>query len=121
MSAGELLDLARDVLAAAGEPEAELYLRTAERGCARFAIGELGQHMQLSEPQAALRVAHGRRVAETLTSRLDRASLVRAIHDTARVARVVPEVEGFPGFAGPGEEGSLASVARFAEATARAT
>ena len=55
-----LLSLAKDVLATAGEAEAELYLRVADRGCARFAMGELGQHMHLAEPLAVVRVAHGR-------------------------------------------------------------
>ena len=39
MRADALLSLAKDVLGAAGEAEAELYVRVAERGCARFAIG----------------------------------------------------------------------------------
>ncbi len=118
VTGAELLGLCRDVLAAAGEPEAEIYLRVAERGCARFAGGELGQHMQISEPQAVLRVAHGRQVAETMTSRLDRASLVKAVHETAASARIVPEVEGFPGFSGEGEP--HATPPRLAEATAHA-
>ena len=54
MKAEGLLALSREILRAAGEAEAELYLRVAERGCARFAIGELGQHMQLAEPQAVV-------------------------------------------------------------------
>jgi predicted Zn-dependent protease len=116
----DLLSLCRDVLSEAGEAEAEIYLSFAERGCARFASGELGQHMQLSEPQAVVRVAHGRRLAETVTSRLDREALVAAVHDTARAARLVPEVEGFPGFAGAGEAVEEAPP-RYAEATATAT
>jgi len=116
----ELLSLCREVLSEAGEAEAEIYVSLAERGCARFAGGELGQHMQLSEPQAAIRVAHGRQVAETVTSRLDREALVRAVHDTARAARLVPEVEGFPGFAEAGAETGEVPP-RYAEATAAAT
>jgi predicted Zn-dependent protease len=118
--ADDLLALGRDVLAAAGEADAELYLRLSERGCARFAIGELGQHMQLTEPQAAVRVARGARVAETVTSRLDRESLVEAVRATGRAATLVPEVEGFRGFTGS-EEPTGPSPERYAEATARAT
>ena len=119
----ELLSLGREVLAAAGEGEAEIYLRVAERGCARFASGELGQHMELSEPMAAIRVAHGRRVAETVTSLLERGSLVEAVRATARAARLVPDVEGFPGFAGASDAGEapLQDPPRHEEATANAT
>lgn len=119
----ELLALARDVLAEAGEAEVELYLRTAERGCARFAGGELGQHMELSDPIAAVRVAHGRRVAETVTSRVDRAGLVDAVRATARSARLLPEVEGFAGFASATDAGERPAheVLRYDAATANAT
>jgi PmbA protein len=118
-----LLALCREVLAEAGEPEAELYLRVAERGCARFGGGDLGQHMDLFEPMAAVRVAHGRRVAETVTSRLERASLVDAVRATARAARLVPEIEGFPGFAGPADAGDPPAhdPPRYEQATASAT
>jgi len=116
----DLLSLCESVLSEAGETEAEIYVSLAERGCARFAGGDLGQHMELSEPQAAIRVAHGRRVAETVTSRIDREALVAAVHDTARAARLVPEVESFPGFAGPGEA-AIESPPRHAETTANAT
>jgi predicted Zn-dependent protease len=120
VNGAELLALCRDSLRAAGEPDVELHARDAERGCARFSIGELGQHMQLAEPRVTVRVAHGRRVVEASTSRLDRDAVVRAIGEAARAARHVPEVEGFPGFAGdepmPGEEPP-----RFAESTAQAT
>jgi predicted Zn-dependent protease len=115
-----LLDVARDALAAAGEAEAELYLRVSERGCARFAVGELGQHMDLSEPQAVVRVAHGARVAETVTSRIDRDALVDAVRATGRAARLVPEIDGFPGFA-RAEEPAGPSPGRYDEATASAT
>ncbi len=100
MTGGELLDLCRAALDASGEPEVEISARFVERGCARFAMGSLGQHMQLAEPRAVIRVAHGRRVAEALTSGLDRDELVRAVQATARTARRVPEVDAFPGFAG---------------------
>ena len=118
MTGEELLALCADVLRSAGEAEAEMHLRVARRGCARFAGGELGQHMELAEPLAAIRVARGTRVAETMTSVLDRASLVAAVHATAKAAAVVPEVEGFPGFAGAGEP--HATPPRFASATAAA-
>ncbi len=123
MNGETLLALARDVLAEAGEGESELYLRVTERGCARFASGELGQHMELSEPMAAIRVAHGRRVAETVTSRLERASLVDAVRATAQAARLVPEVEGFAGFAGTSDAGEPPTPLplRFEQATASAT
>jgi predicted Zn-dependent protease len=74
--------------------------------------------MELSEPTAAVRVARGTRVAETMTSVLDRESLVATVHATARAAAVVPEVEGFPGFAGAGDP--HATPPRFAPATAAA-
>jgi predicted Zn-dependent protease len=115
-----LLALGQEILRAAGEGEAELYLRVAERGCARFAIGELGQHMQLSEPQAVVRVARGTRVAETVTSRLDRDALIDAVRATGRAAMLVPEVEAFPGFT-RGDEPAGASPERYVAATAGAT
>src|SRR5271165_1350522 len=120
MRSDALLSLAKEVLQSAGESEAELYLRATERGCARFAGGELGQHMQLSEPLGVVRVAHGKRIAETITTRLDRDALVEAVHATARAARLVPEIEGFPGFTRASEPDGP-SPARFARATADAT
>src|SRR5579859_7516630 len=98
MRSASLLGLAHDVVREAGEADAELYLRVTERGCARFAMGELGQHMELSEPLAVVRVAHGERVAETVTSRIDREALVEAVRATGRAARLVPAIEGFAGF-----------------------
>jgi PmbA protein len=121
--ADDLLGLAKEALSAAGEPEVEVYLRQSERGIARFAIGELGQHMTLTDPFAAIRVARGARVAEVATSRLDREGLTQAIRDAARAARVIPESEGFRGFAGPGDPGCepLDNLPpRFAAATAEA-
>ncbi|HEX3771196.1 MAG TPA: metallopeptidase TldD-related protein [Polyangiaceae bacterium] len=124
MKAAALLDVCRDVLAAAGEGEAEIYARVSERGCARFASGELGQHMELAEPMAAIRVAHGRRIAESVTSVLDRDALVAAVRATARAARLVPEIDGFPGFAGADDAGAPPlpqPLPRYEEATALAT
>ncbi len=115
----ELLALGESALAAAGEREVEIFLRTSRRGMARFAMGELGQHMILEEPYAAVRVAKGARIAEAGTSRLDRDSLVRAIADAASAARWVPETEGFTGFAG-GDEPAGESPSRFAKTTADA-
>jgi predicted Zn-dependent protease len=119
--ADALLSLATDVLSAAGEAEAELYVRVADRGCARFAMGELGQHMQLAEPIAIVRVARGTRVAETVTSRIDKGALVDAVRATGRAASLVPEEDGFPGFARADSEPPPSTPARYAEPTARAT
>ena len=94
-----MLALCTDVLRAAGEPEAEIYAREQARGFARFAVGELSQHMEVTEPLAAIRVAHGSRVAEVTSSRFDRDALIEAVRGAARVARLVPETEGFAGFA----------------------
>jgi PmbA protein len=123
VNGAELLALCREVLARAGEGEAELYARSSERGCARFAGGELGQHMELSDPVAVVRVARGTRVAETVTSRLERDALIEAVHATARAAGLVPEVEGFSGFTSASDGGDAPShaVHRYEEATARAT
>jgi predicted Zn-dependent protease len=120
MTAADLLAVCKNALAAAGEPEAELYARFAERGCARFAVGALGQHMQLSEPLAVARVAVGKRMAEVETTRLDRDALVRAVRDAAVAARVVPEEPGFPGFAGD-EPLPVETPVRFVHATAKTT
>ena len=88
-------------LAAAGEAEAEIYLRVAERGCARFAIGELGPaHGALGAAGRRPRGARTRASRRRVTSRLDRDALVEAVQRRgAGRARCVPEVEGFPGFA----------------------
>lgn len=119
-TAADLLALCKDALQVAGEPAAEICARTKDRGCARFAVGELGEHMILTEPFVAVRVARGSRVAEITTSVLDRSAIVSAVRRAADAARFVPETAGFPGFAGhEGPETSLP--ARFAEATANAT
>jgi predicted Zn-dependent protease len=118
-SSEDLLALGKTALATAGEEEAEIFLRASRRGIARFAVSELGQHMILDEPYAAVRVAKGARVAETGTSRLDRDSLVQAIREAAKAALVVPETEGFAGFAA-NDEPTFDSPPRFAKATADA-
>lgn len=120
LTGAELLSLGRAALAAAGEGEVEIALRASARGCARFAMGELGQHMDLLEPLAAIRVATGKRVAETVITRVDEAALVEGIRQAARAARVVPESEEFAGFSTSAEPGG-ASPARHEEATAAAT
>ena len=104
--AGQLLDLCKEALVAAGEAEVEIYAELRTRGVARFAESVLGQHMELVDPIAVVRVARGARVAEASTSRLDSGALIEAIRQAARLARVVPETDGFPGFTGeepPGE------------------
>jgi predicted Zn-dependent protease len=117
--ASELLALCKDALAAAGEAEVEIFAKERRRGFARFAVGELAQHMELEEPGAIVRVAHGLQVAEAATNRLDRASLVAAIQGAAAAARFVPETPGFPGFADG--SGALEDPPRFAASTAAAT
>src|SRR5690348_17725413 len=49
------------------------------RSCARFAGGELGQHMDLEEPLCIVRVARGARVAEAQTSRLEISAIAEAV------------------------------------------
>ncbi len=115
-----LLALCKDVLAAAGEPEVEMYARVRERGFARFAIGELGQHMEVQEPEVLVRVARGKRVAEASASRLDRDALVDVVREASRAASVVPEQQEFAGFAGADEETGEAPL-RYVGATATAT
>ncbi len=117
--AAALLALCKDALAEAGEAEAEIFVTERHRGFARFAVGELGQHMDLEEPSAFVRVAHGLHVAEAATSQLERASLVAAIRDAAAAARFVPETTGFPGFSDGSGEAPAAP--RYAKATANAT
>jgi predicted Zn-dependent protease len=115
----ELLALCKDALAEAGEPEAEIYAEERRRGFARFAIGDLGQHMDLEGPSAIVRVAHGTQVAEAATSVLDRAGLVSALKKAAAAARFVPETEGFTGFADGRDP--VESPPRWAESTAVVT
>jgi predicted Zn-dependent protease len=115
----DLLALAKDALGEAGEAEVEVCLTSRRRGFARFAVGELGQHMELDEPGAFVRAAHGARVAGASTTRLDRDAIIDAIKSAAAAARFVPETEGFTGFAGEGEP--VEAAPRYEEATARAT
>ena len=106
MSGHDLLSLAKGALAEAGEPEAEVFARARSRGVARFAIGALGQHMQLEESEIVVRVAKGTRLAEAKTSSLDHRAIVTALHNAARVATIAPEVTGFPGFASKDDDTS---------------
>jgi predicted Zn-dependent protease len=115
----ELLALCKEALARAGEPEAEVFAKLSRRGFARFAMGELGQHMEVDEPLALVRVAKGARVAEASTTRLELASIVQAVRVAAETARHVPETEGFAGFAGAEPDGERPP--RFSAATAGAT
>jgi predicted Zn-dependent protease len=112
----ELLSLAKEALREAGEPEAEVVLRSTRRGFARFAIGELGQHMEIEDPLALVRVARGARVAQATTNILDAQALVRAIRGAKEAAERAPETAQFPGFASR-DEATFASPPRFAEST----
>jgi predicted Zn-dependent protease len=114
-----LLALCKESLAAAGEADAEIWVRARRRGYARFSVSELSQHMHLEEAVAHVRVASGRRVAEVTGTALDRDALVQGIARAAELARGAPEQDGFSGFAGAGEP--TPQVVRFAEATASVT
>lgn len=120
MSSEELASLLAGALREAGEPEAELHARDLRRGYARFAVGELCQHMQLVEPACTARVARGKRVGEASTTSLEPAAIRDAIREAARIAERVPEEPAFPGFAPPPAE-DVALPGRHAEPTARVT
>lgn len=98
-----LLDLCREALAEVGEADADLHVRVARRGCARFSIGELSQHMAIEDAVARARVARGKRVAEIATTALDRAALVAALREAAELATKSPEVEGWNGVGDAGD------------------
>ena len=119
MRGAELLSLCKDALARAGEPEAEVLARSSTRGCARFSIGELSQHMVIDEPSVVVRVASGSRIAEAETSVLDVNAIVLAIATASTSARVVPETEGWKGFAGASKESG--ALPRFQEETSACT
>ncbi len=119
MTGAELLALSKDALARAGEPHVELFTTLRKRGCARFSCGELSQHMELEEPLAVVRVALGTRIAEAQTTRLEVAGIAEAIARAAKAAPLLPETEGFPGFAPAGDQGLTPQ--RFAQDTATAT
>ncbi len=119
MRGAELLALCKDAMAKAGQPEVEVVARSVARGCARFSIGDLSQHMSIVEPSVLVRVARGSRVAEAETSVLELAAVVAAIESAAKAASVVPESEGFSGFADGA--GQIARVPRFSARTADCT
>jgi predicted Zn-dependent protease len=119
MTGADLLALAKDALARAGEPHAEVFVSQRQRGCARFACGELSQHMDLTEPFAVVRVASGGRLAEAQTTRLEPVAIADAIARAAKAAPLLPETEGFPGFAPM--DGAPSAPLRFARDTAEAT
>jgi predicted Zn-dependent protease len=99
MNAGDLLSVCKDALAEAGEAEAEVFARVRNRGVARFAIGALGQHMDLEESEVVVRVAHGKRVAEAKTSSPEKSSIVEALRKASLIATHSPEMDGFTHFA----------------------
>lgn len=115
----DLLDVCKDALAKAGVDEVELCAKWARRGCARFSVGELAQHMETDEPSLIARVARGKRVAEAQTSVLDLDAIVKCIRDADERARFVPETEGFSGFADAGSP--TPDLPRVAKATREAT
>lgn len=118
-ASSELLASCKDALAAAGAAEAEIIVRTRRRGCARFAVSELGQHMGLDEAEARVRVADRSRVAEVTTTDTSKESLVQALHDAAALAKRAPETPGWPGFA-DGRD-AAPELDRWSDATANAT
>lgn len=120
MTGAELLALAKSALVEAGEAEAEVCATETRRGFARFGGGAINQHMDLVEPQLVVRVAHGRRVAESATTTATRAAIVHAIHRAAKAATIVPETDGFPGFSETTAEDADAPP-RFVASTANAT
>jgi predicted Zn-dependent protease len=120
MTGRELLALCKDALRKAGEADVEISARVGKRGFARVAIGALSQHMSIVEPQVTVRAAHGSRVAEAATTDLSRDAIVATIHDAARASKIVPETEGFAGFAAH-DEPSGHEPSRFADSTALTT
>ncbi len=100
MNAAELLSLVRDALATAGVGEAEVYARVRERGFARFAMGDLGQHMHVSEVEITARAASGKSIAEATTNRLDRDGIIDVLRRAEASARLSPPNPDFDGFEG---------------------
>lgn len=99
MKAAELCERLTEALSQAGEAEVEATASFERRGFARFAVGDLGQHMAIAEPSAAIRVARGSRVAEVAVASVEPAELSAAIARAALLAAEVPEDPHFPGFA----------------------
>jgi PmbA protein len=99
MNSADLLSVCKEALAEAGEAEAEVFARVRNRGVARFAIGALGQHMDLEESEVVVRVARGKRIAEAKTSSHEGSAIALVIRRAAAIATCSPETEGFTGFA----------------------
>src|ERR1700689_993982 len=99
MKSEDLLSTCKEALAAAGEAEVEVFARVRNRGVARFAIGALGQHMDIEESEVVVCVARGKRVAEAKTSSHAKTDIVETIHRAAAVAAHSPDTDGFSGFA----------------------
>lgn len=103
-----LADLAREALATADAPHAELFLRDQRRAVARFSRNLLDQHGEHHEPTAIARVAlpadGGWRLAEATTTILTRDALVRAVGLAREAAALAPVSPDFQGFAPPSEE-----------------
>jgi predicted Zn-dependent protease len=98
VNAAELADMLQTALARAGEAEADAMAVHQQRGFARFAAGDLSQHMSLSEPRVHVRVARGKRIAEVSVGLCDEAAVVAAIGRAAILAASMPEDDSFPGF-----------------------
>ena len=88
IGAEELLALCKDALDAAGEGEAEICAQVRRRGFARFAIGELGQHMEArrAERGGARRAWRARRRG---ARRWDRSRRARRRHPARRRGRAL--------------------------------
>jgi PmbA protein len=119
----ELLTIGRDAIAAAGRPDAEIYLVHSHKGMARFAIGEVGQHVSIDEPEAQVRVALGAQVGEAATSDLTPGGIAEALRAAAEIAQHSPPRDPFPGFARPGDESNagVPSPNRWSQRTADTT
>ena len=102
-----LIELARDALVRAGEPEADIHVSDHQRGLARIAVGEIREHVSISEPEVRVRVARGAKVGEVKTSALDVDAMVRALGEATALAELAPPREGFVGFARPSEVGEV--------------
>ena len=109
----ELIEIARAGLALGGQRPsggssqlaAEVYLTHTHKGMARFAVGEVGQHMSIDEPEAQVRVAIGARVGEASTSDLTPQGVALAVRNAAQLAELSPPRDPFAGFAHAGDGG----------------
>lgn len=95
----ELLAAAREGLERSGEREVEVYARRARRGIARFANNVVGQHVDIAEIEVSARVAKGGRIALASGTALDADGIAKVIRSAAELAKFVPPLEAFPGFA----------------------